>query len=78
MATTEKLAFRVPGIWALNVHKEGKMERATQIYYIAWIDEENKVVSFQAAEGFEEKRFQSHDEMFAFVIEKSRSGYRIQ
>ena len=46
--------------------------------FCAWIDRENRVVSFQAAEGFEEMRFSSHEEMFAFMIEKSTSGYRIQ
>lgn len=44
----------------------------------AWIDRVNRIVSFQQAEGFEEVRFPTHREMFQFVIEKSRTGYRIQ
>ena len=44
----------------------------------AWIDREKKVVSFQQAEGFEEVEFSTHDEMFAFVIKQTESGYRIQ
>lgn len=44
----------------------------------AWIDRERRVISFLKAEGFAELRFPTHDEMFAFVIEKSKSGFRIQ
>lgn len=44
----------------------------------AWIDRENRIVSFRQAEGFEKVEFPTHQEMFAFMIEKSTSGYRIQ
>lgn len=56
------------------------MEKETedQQYHCAWIDWANAVVSFQKAAGFEEMRFPTHNEMFAFVIEKSASGFRIQ
>lgn len=57
-----------------------KMEKEAedQQYHCAWIDWANAVVSFQKAAGFEEMRFPTHNEMFAFVIEKSASGFRIQ
>ena len=52
--------------------------RKEELNRSAWIDRENKVVSFQQAEGFEEVVFATHDEMFAFVIKQTESGYRIQ
>lgn len=46
--------------------------------FSAWIDQTNRIVSFQAEAGFEEVAFFTYDEMFTFVIEKSECGYRIQ
>lgn len=46
--------------------------------FSAWIDRENRVVSFEKAEGFTEIRFLTHEEKFMFVIRKSEMGYRIQ
>ena len=45
---------------------------------LIWIDHSDKIVSFKRAEGFEQLRFSSQKEKFAFAMEKCSSGYRIQ
>lgn len=54
--------------------KENEKEEACLI----WIDHTDKIVSFKRAEGFEQLRFSSQKEKFAFAMEKCSSGYRIQ
>ena len=39
---------------------------------------EAEVISFQKAEGFEKLEYPTHDEMFAFEIEKGSGGFAIQ
>lgn len=45
---------------------------------VLWIDHVNRIISFQKAEGFEQKVFSSHAAKIAFAYEKGSSGYRIQ
>ena len=52
-------------------------EEEAQIYSI-WVDWKNRVISFQKAEGFEKLEYPSHEEMFAFAIEKGFAGFGIQ
>lgn len=52
------------------------MERRND--YFAWIDRCRRIVSFRFAEGFERMRFDTHEEMFSFVISMTNSGFRIQ
>ena len=46
--------------------------------FSVWVDWQNRIVSFQQAEGFEKLEYPTHQEMFQFAIEKSMSGYAIQ
>ena len=43
-----------------------------------WVDLENRVISFHEAEGFEKMEYATHEEMFAFAIEKGVEGFGIQ
>ena len=46
--------------------------------FCLWVDWSRRVVSFEKAEGFEELRYETHDEMFRFAIEKGNEGFGIQ
>ena len=46
--------------------------------FCLWIDWIRKVVSFEKAEGFEELRYATHDEMIRFAIERGNEGFGIQ
>ena len=46
--------------------------------YAVWIDWGQRVVSFKKAEGFEELRYSSYEEMFRFAIERGNEGFGIQ
>lgn len=55
-----------------------KEDEENQRMYTAWINEEQKIVSFQKADGFEEMTFPTHEDKFAYVVRLCESGYRIQ
>lgn len=55
-----------------------KEETQTAPQHILWVDHENRIISFQKAEGFEAKMFLSHALKIAYAFEMSSSGYRIQ
>lgn len=54
------------------------MDKEKETVYSIWVDWENRVISFQKAEGFEKLEYPTHDEMFAFEIEKGSGGFAIQ
>ena len=43
-----------------------------------WVNWTRRIISFTAAEGFEEIRFQTHEEKFRFAIQKGNEGFAIQ
>lgn len=43
-----------------------------------WVNWENRVISFQKADGFEELRYVSHEEMLRFAVAKGFEGFGIQ
>ena len=43
-----------------------------------WVDWENQVISFQEVKGFDKQEYPTHEEMFAFAIEKGFAGFGIQ
>ena len=43
----------------------------------AWVDEESRIVSFLPQKGFQLLKFQSHQEMFQYVISLGFAGYGI-
>lgn len=55
-----------------------KKEEENQRAYIVWVSEDQKILSFQRLDGYQEKSFPSHDEKFAYVVSLCESGYRIQ
>ncbi len=52
-------------------------EEETEIYSV-WVDWDNRIVSFEEAEGFERLEYTSHEEMFDFVVKKGFAGFGIQ
>ena len=53
-------------------------EREEETVFSIWVDWETKVISFSEENGFEELKFQTHDEKFKFAIEKGNEGFGIQ
>ena len=45
--------------------------------FTVWVSKQQKIVSFQPADCFEELSFCSHEEKFAYVVELCEAGYRI-
>lgn len=55
-----------------------KEEEGNQEEYAVWINEEEKILSFQTADGFKKVSFPTHEDKFAYVVRLCESGYRIQ
>ena len=45
--------------------------------YSAWVDEKHRIVSFTRQAGFQRRDFETHQEMFLFVIHLGYEGYAI-
>ena len=43
-----------------------------------WVNWEERIISFQKADGFEELQYPSHEEMLRFAIDKGSEGFGIQ
>ena len=43
-----------------------------------WVNREAKVISFSPDEGFEELRFQTHEEKLRFAMERGNEEFGIQ
>lgn len=43
-----------------------------------WVNWEKRVISFSREDGFEEVRFQTHEEKLKFAIERGNEGFGIQ
>ena len=54
-----------------------KEEETNQGTCAVWVSKEQKIVSFQKADGFAEVTFLSREDKFSFVIRMCESGYRI-
>lgn len=52
-------------------------DRRKKQYYSIWVNWENRVISFHKVEGFEERRFPTHKEMFQFAVEKGFGGFAV-
>lgn len=46
--------------------------------HLVWVDWVRRIVSFHEVEGFQVLAYPTHEEMFAFVIEKGFAGFGIQ
>lgn len=55
-----------------------KQERESSGIRILWLDEKNKILSFQRMPGAQGLKFPTRAAMLAFALEKCSSGYRIQ
>ncbi len=55
--------------------KQGKEPPTAQI---VWLDEKNKILSFQRMPGARGKKFATRAAMLAFALEQCSNGFRIQ
>lgn len=53
---------------------EEKLEQA----FSAWVNNEERIIAFREAEGFEELIFRSQEDKMSYVYNLCESGYRIQ
>ena len=54
------------------------IETELQPVHRVWVDWVRRIVSFHEVEGFQVLVYPTHEEMFAFVIEKGFAGFGIQ
>ena len=53
-------------------------KRDEEIVFFIWVDWKNRVISFSKENGFEELRFQTHEEKMLFAWEKGNEGFGLQ
>lgn len=54
--------------------KEGQED---QVEFAAWVNKEERIVTFQHLEGYEKVTFQSNDDKLIYVYHLCEAGYRI-
>lgn len=54
-----------------------KEENDTQEEYVAWIDKQERIVTFRDSEGFEKITFRSQEDKLSYVYNLCENGYRI-
>ena len=52
---------------------EEKLEQA----FIAWVNKEERIVTFRDTEGFEKLTFQSQEDKLSYIFNLCETGYRI-
>lgn len=54
--------------------KEGQED---QVEFAAWVNKEERIVTFQHLKGYEKVTFQSNDDKLIYVYHLCEAGYRI-
>ena len=54
-----------------------KEENDTQEEFAAWINKQERIVTFRDSEGFEKITFRSHEDKMSYVYNLCETGYRI-
>ena len=54
-----------------------KEENDTQEEFAAWVNKEERIVTFRATEGFEMLTFRTQGDKMSYVYNLCESGYRI-
>ena len=52
---------------------EEKLEQA----FIAWVNKEERIVTFRDTEGFEKLTFQSQEDKLSYIYNMCETGYKI-
>ena len=56
---------------------EMKEENDTQEEFIAWVNKQDRIVTFRETEGFEKLTFRTQEDKMSYVYNLCESGYRI-
>ena len=56
---------------------EMKEETDTQDEFTAWVNKEERIVTFRQTEGFEKLTFRTQEDKMSYVYNLCESGYRI-
>ena len=51
-------------------------EKLAQVF-LAWVNKQERIVTFRDTEGFEKLTFQSQEDKFSYVYNLCESGYKI-
>ena len=54
-----------------------KEETDTQVEFPAWVNKEERIVTFRETEGFEKLTFRMQEDKMSYVYNLCESGYRI-
>ena len=54
-----------------------KEEKEVQEEYVAWINKQERILTFCEKEGFEKLTFKTHEDELSYVYNLCESGYRI-
>ena len=54
------------------------MDKDEEKAFMVWIDRNDRIVSFEIVEGYEEVEFPDNEEKLQFVVNKGFDGFRIQ
>mgnify|MGYP003452640554 FL=1 len=54
-----------------------KEEQEDQAEFVAWVNKEEKIVTFQPLEGYEKVTFRTNDDKLIYVYHLCETGYRI-
>ena len=52
-------------------------EKDTQEEFVAWINNQERIVTFRDAEGFDKITFRSQEDKMSYVYNLCETGYRI-
>ena len=52
-------------------------EKDTQDEFVAWINKQERIVTFRDTEGFEKLTFRSQEDKMSYVYNLCETGYRI-
>lgn len=61
----------------MEAHEKTMNETKTDVLTV-WVEEENRIASFHAVDGYEQKAFSCHDYFVKFLISLQERGFRFQ
>ena len=63
--------------YRFTIRKESMDEEKLEQAFIAWVNKEERIVTFREAEGFEKLTFRTQEDKMSYVYNLCESGYRI-
>ena len=61
----------------ITIRKESMDEEKLEQAFIAWVNKEERIVTFRDTEGFEKLTFQSQEDKLSYIYNLCETGYKI-